>query len=160
VSYALEFYSLSWDDLKTGIGDSPVLAAQSATDTAPMSDEAIGAFVELVLAKGTPLGSLQHAGGSGGEFLTEFLDTIATEAFDQLRLSDVFIDREICGLKSPEVWPSWGGLTKAEVKELVDSYAPPSDEIEDEDMLAWLDELVQILRDAEQLATDVVTVYR
>src|SRR5262245_10780035 len=119
-----------------------------------VGDKAL-AFAVMVRYLGSSLGTLDHASASGKEFRYEFLDRIAGQCFQDPMLGTRLTERAFYGLISLE-YPSWGGLTREEVRRIVESFRPTAIEARYQ---VWLDELRDILDAASERDSDVMTLY-
>ena len=134
-------------------GPEPKIQPEEASDIAAL------ALVGMVRTLGTGIGELEHSTTSGSFFREEFFGKEAPVLLKSLVNLEQLLSRPLFGIVH-EIYPSWGGLKKTEIKLLLENLAghriPPLD---DSDVEAWLYDLYGCLRIAYENGTDIVTVY-
>lgn len=132
-------------------------ASGPATARTPLSAASSHVFVALVAQYGTSVGSIDHASASGSEFRSEFLGGVATEAFRETELPGRLIERPLFHLFSDD-YPSWGGLSRAELERLVRDFRQPLTPPPESSQI-WLDDLYFLIAAGAERHTDLVTLY-
>lgn len=223
MTYALEFYSLPWNTLRTALaqrkpdlirsvqnqqwdklieGDARGLAEDRDDDRVRLQEvdlvfaEALDEIAEAMARRPTPgqdppdIGDdaalvfaafVRHLGKRVGRiaqdrseardpglllvFRETFLNGVAGACFGDHQLGEKLAARPIFGCFHLD-FLGWGGLTQAELAELVAKYALTDATKQDEDWAgthgnaqAWLDALVAALRAAADAKRDLVTLY-
>jgi hypothetical protein len=136
-----------------------------------VSDDAALVLAAFVRQLGKPVGAITHDGSVAHDrdlplrFRAMFLDGVVGSCFGDHQLGEKLAARPLFGLYHLD-FLSWGGLSRAELKEIVPRYALTEVEKEDDewDEVAdyadtWLDVLVASLRAAQASGTDLVTLY-
>lgn len=221
MSYALEFYSLSWNTLKSALTlrkpdmleavqtqqwdkliQSDALAedrdddrmslqdvdplfadaldeiAEAMTrkptpgqDPPDLGDDAALVFAAFVRQLGKPVGRIAQDISEARDpgqllvFRETFLNGVAGACFGDRQLGEKLAARPLFGLFHLD-YLGWGGLTQAELNELVAKYALTDAMKREEDWAstkgraqAWLDALIGSLRAAAAAKRDLVTLY-
>jgi hypothetical protein len=146
-------WSKALQELKNAIDKNSLAPVSRVTP----SDEAALGFVCAVSHLGTLVGTLTHSSASGHLFTEHFLAQVASEAFNEPNLLNLFVSRPMFGLVAAD-FPSWGGLRKGEVSRLLQAYEKPVDQL-NEDVESWLDDLCECLTSAAERRLDVITTY-
>jgi len=136
-----------------------------------VSDDAALVLAAFVRQLGQPVGAISHDGSVVHDrdlplrFRAMFLDGVVGSCFGDHQLGEKLAARPLFGLYHLD-FLSWGGLSRAELAEIVPRYALTQAEKEDDewDEVAdyadtWLDALVAALRAAAAAGTDLVTLY-
>lgn len=132
-------------------------SAQAGPET---SDAGALAWAAVIRQRGELIGRLQHSSMAGRAFREEFLAKLAPAALSTaLDLAALLTSRTLFGLWHA-AYPSWGGLTRAEISGLVsaiDMDALPA--LGDSDDDAWFYALCDALVYAHQAGRDIVSLY-
>jgi hypothetical protein len=138
------------------------LAAQGPAPKRPLeevSDRMALALVGIIRTLGVGIGEMEHSTASGSFFRDDFFGKEAPALFQSSIDLPQLLNRPLFGLIHG-IYPSWGGLKKAEIHLLIENMAnhkiPP---VDDSDVEAWLYELYYFVRAAYEEGTDIVTVY-
>ena len=136
-----------------------------------VSDDAALVLAAFVRQLGKLVGAITHDGSVAHDrdlplrFRAMFLDGVVGSCFGDHQLGEKLAARPLFGLYHLD-FLSWGGLSRAELQEIVPRYALTEAEKEEDewDEVAdyadtWLDSLVTSLRAAEASGTDLVTLY-
>lgn len=221
MSYALEFYSLSWDALRTALSQrkpdliqrvqdqqwdkliqsdalgtdrdddrfsledvDPLFAdaldeiAEAMTrepmpgqDPPDLGDDAALVFAAFVRTLGTRIGRIAYDRSEVRDprlqlvFRETFLNGVAGACFGDHQLGEKLAARPMFGLFHLD-FLGWGGLTRAELNEMVKKYALTDAVKRDEDWRntkgnaqEWLDDLLECLRTTAKAKSDLVTLY-
>ncbi|HEX4702939.1 MAG TPA: hypothetical protein VH352_12475 [Pseudonocardiaceae bacterium] len=155
MSYTMEFWALSVDDLTTTDEVAPLLSGGGG----PAAAEQVGVVMSAVRRMGFPVGSLDHSSSGGTWFRDEFMAgpvaaTIGPEPTAHL------LDRPINRL-TWSGYPSLGWLTHAEITAALtrsDNHADAekAEDSEEADLLATILTAFHTAADRKQ---DIVTIY-
>jgi hypothetical protein len=122
------------------------------------SEEEATAMVALIRARGHRAGEVVRTSRGGDRFRALFSTALKPAPFAQMALAPYLLRRPLFGLDRDD-FPSWGGLTKAELAQFIGEDAPPLLKGFDEDQESWLYDLRQALMDVRERGTDLVTLY-
>jgi len=114
-------------------------------------------FIAMAQHLGVFQGNLNHSSLVGDKFRSHFLGKIASLSYQEPNFLSCLTDRSFYGLLCEEGYPSWGGLSKAELKKLLIKYQPPDNE--DEDISEWIDELSMLIEYCSKTEKDLITIY-
>ncbi|MFH1896781.1 MAG: hypothetical protein ABH886_00830 [Candidatus Desantisbacteria bacterium] len=124
-----------------------------------VSDGEAMAIVSLVRHIGERIGEMSHSSAGGEEFRETFLAVEAKKALNTSVDLLLLTDRPLFGFQSSS-YPSWGGLKKSELKEVLgDITVETLPDLDDSDAEAWLYELVDYLTYASESNKDIITLY-
>jgi hypothetical protein len=136
-----------------------------------VSDDAALVLAAFVRQLGQRVGAIGHDGSVAHDrdlplrFRAMFLDGVVGSCFGDHQLGEKLAARPLFGLYHLD-FLSWGGLSSAELREIVPRYALTEAEKEEDewDEVAdyadtWLQSLVAALRAAQACGTDLVTLY-
>jgi len=136
-----------------------------------VSDDAALVLAAYIRQLGQRVGAISHDGSVAHDrdlplrFRAMFLDGVVGACFGDHQLGEKLAARPLFGLYHLD-FLSWGGLSSAELKEIVPRYALTEAEKEEDewDEVAdyadtWLQSLVAALSTAQAAGTDLVTLY-
>lgn len=121
------------------------------------SSEAM-AMVALIRAQGNRIGELVHNSRAGEKFRAVFAPGFTPTPFRHTEQLAKLLHRPICGTAGP-IYPDWGGLALAELREMVQHKVAGTDWPADPDQHSWLYTLLDIVNDAVEQRRDLVTLY-
>ncbi|MBI4278789.1 MAG: hypothetical protein HY660_10060 [Armatimonadetes bacterium] len=117
------------------------------------------AMAAIVRAEGTYAGSMRHRSKGGQYFRETFLARQARDALASQTDLDLILARPLFGM-TYDGYPSWGGLTKAEIGTLLGGRRwEDLPRLADPDPAAWLLELWNALAAVDASGFDLVTLY-
>ncbi len=124
-----------------------------------VSDRVALAMIGIIRTLGVGVGEMEHSTASGSFFRDDFFGKEAPALFQAPIPLTPLLNRPLFGLIHG-IYPSWGGLKKAEIQSLIAGRANHElPNVEDSDVEAWFYELEDCLRAAYEDGTDLVTVY-
>ena len=126
-------------------------------DEIELEGMAVLGFVAMVRHAGSLLGAVDHVGASREYFRRVFLGRVASRCFKESSLPEYLTERSLFNLIS-HIYPSWGGLSQSEASEFLTRYRPPQQAVE-EDVSAWLAELLALIEAAAAARQDLITLY-
>jgi len=113
----------------------------------------------IIRTVGDRVGEMEHVTRSGEFFRDDFLGKEAPAVLRTSVSLGLLVSRPLFGL-THELYPSWGGLTKAEIAAVLGPFSSENlPETGDSDIDGWLYELVDCLEAVRQSGSDLVSLY-
>lgn len=116
------------------------------------------AMVALIRAHGSRIGELVHNSRAGEKFRAMFSPGFAPTPFRHSEHLGKLLHRPLHGTSGP-IYPDWGGLTRAELREIGQHAVTRADWPADPDQHSWLYALRDIVDDAIERRGDLLTLY-
>ena len=123
-----------------------------------VTDLAALAMCGIIRSLGVKVGMLEHSGSGGDVFREEFLAALPSALGIPITGEDI-ICRPLSGMLH-KLYPSWGGLTRAEIDKVFQTVS--MDELPtlgDSDLDGWLYDFMDALEAVHEKNSDLVTLY-